>query len=50
MYVNGVPDGCQQDFTRAIMYGVPMSRNTYTITATDRSGNTSSTSIELDNF
>ena len=50
MYVNGVFDGCQRDFTRAIMYGVPMSRNTYTITATDRSGNTSETSIEIDNF
>jgi hypothetical protein len=50
MYINGVFDGCQQDFTRAIMYGVPMSRNTYTVTATDRSGNTSETSIEIDNF
>jgi hypothetical protein len=50
MFINGVPDGCQRDFTRAIMYGTPMSRNTYTITATDRSGNTSETSIEIDNF
>jgi len=50
MYVNGVFDGCQVDFTRAIMYGVPMSRNTYKVTATDRSGNTSETSIEIDNF
>ena len=50
MYINGVPDGCQRDFTRAIMYGVPMSRNTYKVTATDRSGNTSETSIEIDNF
>ena len=50
MYINGVPDGCQLDFTRAIMYGVPMSRNTYKVTATDRSGNTSETSIEIDNF
>ena len=50
MYINGVPDGCQLDFTRAIMYGVPMSRNTYKVTATDRSGNTSETTIEIDNF
>ena len=50
MYINGVPDGCQLDFTRAIMYGVPMSRNTYKVTATDRSGNTSETIIEIDNF
>jgi hypothetical protein len=50
MYINGVPDGCQRDFTRAIMYGTPMSRNTYTITATDRSGNTSESTIEVDNF
>jgi hypothetical protein len=50
MYINGVPDGCQQDFTRAIMYGVPMSRNTYKVTATDRSGNTSESTIEIDNF
>jgi hypothetical protein len=50
MYINGVPDGCQLDFTRAIMYGVPMSRNTYKVTATDRSGNTSESTIEIDNF
>ena len=50
MYINGVPDGCQRDFTRAIMYGVPMSRNTYKVTATDRSGNTSESTIEIDNF
>ena len=50
MYINGVPDGCQRDFTRAIMYGVPMSRNTYKVTATDRSGNTSESIIEIDNF
>jgi hypothetical protein len=50
MFINGVPDGCQRDFTRAIMYGTPMSRNTYTITATDRSGNTSESTIEVDNF
>jgi len=27
-----------------------MSRNTYKVTATDRRGNTSETSIEVDNF
>jgi hypothetical protein len=50
MYVNGVFDGCQRDFTRAIMYGTPMSRNVYKVTATDRSGNTSESTIEIDNF
>ena len=46
-YVNGVFDGCQRDFTRAIMYGVPMSRNTYTVTATDPSGVTTPGTLDL---
>ncbi|HKY52486.1 MAG TPA: fibronectin type III domain-containing protein [Candidatus Limnocylindria bacterium] len=49
IYINGVLENCQlYDWT--IVYGVPMSRNTYTVTATDRHGNTSETSIEVDNF
>jgi hypothetical protein len=49
VYINGVSDGCYRDYTVAVAYGKPMSRNTYTVTATDRSGNTSETSIEIDN-
>jgi chitodextrinase len=49
IYVNDVLDNCQT-YPRAIVYGTPMSRNTYKVTATDRSGNTSETSIEVDNF
>jgi chitodextrinase len=49
IYVNDVLDNCQT-YPRAIVYGTPMSRNTYKVTATDRSGNTSETSIEIDNF
>ena len=46
--MNDVLDNCQT-YPRAIVYGTPMSRNTYKVTATDRSGNTSETSIEIDN-
>ena len=49
IYVNGVLDNCQT-YPRAIVYGTPMTRNTYKVTATDRSGNTSETTIEIDNF
>src|SRR5688500_12670194 len=49
IYINGVSDGCYRDYTVAVAYGKPMSRNTYTVTATDRSGNTYTTSIEIDN-
>jgi hypothetical protein len=48
IYVNDVLDNCQT-FPRAFVYGTPMSRNIYKVTATDRSGNTSETSIEIDN-
>jgi hypothetical protein len=48
IYVNDVLDNCQT-YPRAFVYGTPMSRNTYKVTATDRSGNTSETSIEIDN-
>jgi hypothetical protein len=48
IYVNEVLDNCQT-YPRAILYGTPMSRNVYKVTATDRSGNTSETSIEIDN-
>ena len=50
IYVNGVLENCQGDYPQTVVYGTPMSRNTYTVTATDRHGNTSSTSIEVDNF
>lgn len=49
IYVNGVLENCQT-YPRAIVYGTPMTRNTYKVTATDRSGNTSETTIEIDNF
>jgi hypothetical protein len=48
IYVNEVLDNCQT-YPRAILYGTPMARNVYKVTATDRSGNTSETSIEIDN-
>jgi hypothetical protein len=49
IYVNDVLDNCQT-YPRAIVYGTPMTRNTYKVTASDRSGNTSETTIEIDNF
>jgi hypothetical protein len=48
IYVNDVLENCQT-YPRAIVYGTPMSFNTYTVTATDRHGNTSETSIVVDN-
>jgi hypothetical protein len=49
IYVNGVLENCQT-YPRAIVYGTPMAHNTYKVTATDRSGNTSETILEIDNL
>jgi chitodextrinase len=51
VYINGVFDSGVLGFGRAIVYGPPLSRNTYTIIAVDESGNQSTpATIVVDNF
>ena len=48
---NGVFDHALLDYTQTVVYGVPQSRNTYTVIAADRHGTRSApATLELDNF
>ncbi len=51
VFVNGIFDSATMGFGRAIVYGTPLSQNTYTVIAVDESGNRSApATIVVNNF